>query len=125
MFPFLDEKYPIIYIWHADDENVGHAALSTKKYYISFWPADRWSSHFEPVTASLHLDLNYDIQCEGKQPDESYTVFCATNEQVDEAYEYFLESNGIDQTMVTLECGSDLFKDTKEAEQLLDPAQTK
>ena len=134
MFPFLDEKYPIIYIWKAANKNVGHAALSTKKYYISFWPHNGLAKNVhEPVTASLHLDLNYDIQREGKQPDESYPAFCATNEQVDKAYEDFLEFNGIDQTEVTMERGKDLFEKSKKdqkakkAEKPLDdrPEQTK
>ena len=71
--------------------------------------------------------LDYGIQCERKQPDESYPVFCATNKQVDKVYEDFLRFNGIDQTEVTMERGSDLFRQTSEAEQPLDalPEQTK
>ena len=125
-------ELPKVFIWRPENEDdVGHVALKTDKYYISFWPArylndgkplSRWMDivrFMNGVEGSLVLNINVDREREGDCDPVEYDIDVAvTNEDLNPIIEEFLLHNEINPENVTLKRGEELFLKRQEYENL-------
>ena len=125
-------ELPKVLIWKPEEENeVGHVALKTDKYYVSIWPARylkvkrlfRWVdavTFMGGVKGSLVLNINVDREREGDRDSSvEYDISEAvTNEDLNPIIEEFLLYNEINLENVTLERGEELFLKRQEYEKL-------
>lgn len=121
-----DVSTPLVHIWRAQEENVGHVALETDKYYTSHWPEKfkttsqisihrvlvalgirsvdgGWLQVLQPtVKANLVLNPRLDIEWEGEMPTNSYPLsHYVSNEDLNVQIESYLRANSINPELVT------------------------
>jgi hypothetical protein len=125
-------ELPKVFIWRPENEDdVGHVALKTDKYYVSIWPArylndgkplSRWMDivrFMNGVEGSLVLNINVDREREGDCDPVEYDIDVAvTNEDLNPIIEEFLLYNEINPEDVTLKRGEELFLKRQEYENL-------
>jgi hypothetical protein len=108
---------PRILIWRPEEENdAGHVALKTDKYYISFWPTKclkdgaivKYVDGMEfllGVGGSVVLNQKIDRENEGDcDPDVEYNISEAvSNEDINSTFEEILQYNGINPKYFTIQ----------------------
>jgi hypothetical protein len=121
-------EMPTIFIWlpKADDE-VGHVALKTDRYYVSIWPETgltdgkhiaKYLHLVEMITgvnACLVYHKNIDRECESDCDPVEYDISVAvTNEDLDPVIEEFLNYNEWKPEQMTIERSEVLYKKGQE-----------
>ena len=106
----LAGKWPLVCIWTKNESRAGHAALTTGKYYISFWPNKAVRSPADCVEACLHLNHILDVDSEEGEPNQIFTTYIATNDEVNVEYEKFLKSEGIEPELVTVQHSKEIIE---------------
>lgn len=112
---------PSIMIWRPNDNNLyGHAAISTSKYYMSFWPQNRIKpekvkvfsadTFWGGVVASIIIHPKRDIELEGHTPSKVYDLEDIFDSEVNQVYEHFLRFNGVDPATVSKRYQQKQFK---------------
>jgi hypothetical protein len=108
---------PRILIWRPEEENdAGHVALKTDKYYISFWPTKclkdgaivKYVDGIEfllGVRGSVVLNQKIDRENEGDcDPNVEYNISeSVSNEDINSTFEEFLHYNGMKPKYTTLD----------------------
>lgn len=123
-------KATTVMIWEPEGDNTyGHAAIQTKTYHMSLWPANsaekKWANWGEwergaflsGVAGSLIFHHNWDAYLErtdrnsnkSRKPTHQYDLESFSDRSIDEAYEAVLNYNNITPDKVTLERGEELL----------------
>lgn len=102
-----------IYVWPPNENYIGHAALKTDKFYISFWPQDgkgipikgdglvpcdvvETVEAVKAVKAMLIIHDSFDFESEGRRSPNTHDISnYVSNEVVDNQIRGFLRHNGI------------------------------
>lgn len=101
-FPYLyaenkhtnSENKVIVRVWLPKNRgDVGHVSLSTRKYYISFWPKENNLFDKNKGKNIENRTLEIDIVDEGRIPDVKAILYDLDIEKIHEYYEAFLNSD--------------------------------